>query len=139
MRSKSQSIRYILAATVALSWFTLVKAETPLCQDGEETIIIQPEATSYRIIPGEYEWVNGERPGYGLQYKLQMPKFDNGQLVTEAYPISSYKAYEIQDGRTRIQTKRPSYEAIVLPAQTKTYSRIKPCQLVSSSGSVAGG
>ncbi len=137
MRSKSQSIRYILAATVALSWFTLVKAETPICQDVEETVIIQPQATSYRIIPGEYEWVDGEIRGYAMRYKLNMPRFDNGKLVAEAYPITSFKAYEIRDGRTRIQTKRPEYEAITLPAQTKTYSRAGQCSVVSSE--TAGG
>ncbi len=129
---KSQSIRYILAATVALSWFSFVKAETPTCNESEETVIVQPEAISYRIIPGEYEWVEGEIRGYALNFKLQMPKFDNGQLVADAYPISSFKAYEIRDGRTRIQTKRPEYEAITLPAQTKTYSRAGECSVVST-------
>jgi len=129
------STRLVIAASAALSYFAFVQAQTPNCDPVEETIIVQPESTSYRVIPGEYDWVEGEIAGYAQVYKLSAPRFENGKLVEEAYPISSFTAYEVVGGRTRIQTKRPEFEAFTIPAKMVTHSRAGACNIVSSSKS----
>jgi len=124
--------RIIIAATAALSYFAFVQANDEVCGPETETVIIQPETTSYRIIPGEYQWVDGELNGYSLEYRVVPAEFENREVTQEAYPVAKFMANLVKDGRTRIQTKRPKYEAIKLSAQTRTFSRAKACEVVSS-------
>lgn len=158
--------RIIIAATAALSYFAFVQANDEICGQETETVIIQPETTSYRIIPGTYEWVDGELNGYSLEYKvvpaefetieqkflLQGPRTENtgwGQsrhmpaiskpyeskkIAREAYPVAKFMANHVKDGRTRIQTKQPKFEAIKIPAQTRTFTRARACEVISSAG-----
>ena len=164
MRKFSKSVRVILAASVALSWYSFVKADDGGCGVEEVQVIVQPETTSYQIIPGAYEWVDGEVGGSSLEYRVVPPVFETvddsyevaaankinigwgktkhlppvikpyekKNISHEAYPVAKFVANLVRDGRTRIQTKRPTFEAMTIPAQTRTLTRKKPCQLVSS-------
>lgn len=158
--------RIIIAASAALSYFTLVQADESFCGLETDIITVQPETTSYRIIPGEYKWVDGEQKGYSLEYRVEPAKYKttddvdvvgpaskkyvgNGRgevrfipsvtqkvtrknLVQEAYPVAKFVANSFMDGRTRIQTKQPKFEAVKIPAQTRTISRGKTCEMTSS-------
>jgi len=126
------NIRLIVAVSAALSYFTFVQAETSDCGTVQETRIVQPEAKSYEIIPGSYEWQEGNIHGYSLEYRVELPRFENAKLIEEGYPVARFIAYKTKDERTRVQTKRPEYREVILPAQTQTFTRKKDCQLVSS-------
>jgi len=163
------STRLIIATTAALSYFAFVQAAEEHCGVETETIIIQPEMQTYRIIPGEYKWVEGEQPGYAFKYRVEPAKFTtvkdadviqapkseyigNGRaqvkfipavtkpfarktLTEAAYPVARSVPNEIKDGRTKVQTKRPTFEEVTIPAQTKTITRMKTCQIASSTRS----
>lgn len=147
MRTFSKSIRVILVGTVALSWFSLVKADDRHCGVEEYHKVVQPETTSYRIIPGEYKWVEGAQGGASLIYKVVPAEFETltesvvipndglaqkSVVKTPSYPVAKFVQNRFENGRTRVQTKRPTFEAMTIPAQTKTLTRKKPCELVSS-------
>lgn len=153
---KKSSFRIILTLSAALCWSEFVVAQEG-CTTGFETVDVEielvPEHKSYEIIPGRYEWMDGEKAGSALTYRVVPASFEDNKtsliaanmldavpdsqrqtLATESYPIAKFVPLDVVNGRTRVQVERPKWQEIIVPAQTKTFSvnRKTPCLKTAS-------
>jgi len=95
---KKHSHKIILALSALLCWSEFVHADDGNCGVEEEQVVIQAETTSYRIIPGQYEWIDGEVGGSSLEYRVVPPVFET---VDDSYVIQAATKEYIGWGKTK--------------------------------------
>lgn len=100
-----------VAMSLALGCTALAQADESRCGLETETVIIQPELTTYKIIPGEYKWVDGKRPGYSLEYRVEPAHY---KTVEDDVTIIPSKESYLNKGRGGIK---------ITPTITQTVAR----------------
>lgn len=93
-----------------------------------ETIIVQPQSVTYEVIPGKFEWVDGEIPGESVEYveiPAQYETVEETIVVQEASTelVTVPVAYETLADGSRVVKMPASTRERVLPAVTTTETR----------------
>lgn len=150
-------LKFIMALSATLCSSEFVMADVPECEPGSDsktiTMQLKPEHKSYEVVPGTYEWVDGEVGGNSLEYEIVPARFSvtsgsmtlvldgveqhpqkSFELISESYPIARFKTNQVKDGRTRVQVSRPKFKEKVIPAETSvTHMSSKGhCQILAA-------
>ena len=107
---------------------TTLVAVPPVFETVTETIVVQPKSVTYEVIPGKFEWVDGEIPGESIEYVEIPPEYETIEesiVVQEASTelISVPPAYETLADGSRVVKMPASTTERVIPAVTKMETR----------------